>query len=152
MFWVAVTPSGSGTSLSAGTVSSGYVAAKRADIQFPGITFTNAGAGLMAFSLSGSSYYPSTAYSLIGTSGPSGIHMASPGVGPQDGFTEYTPGYGRPRWGDYSTALATGTTFVFATNKINQTCSAGQFAATFTCGGTRDSTANWGTSVNTLPA
>ncbi len=152
VFWVAVTPSGSGTSLSASTVQSGYLAAKQADIQFPGITFTNTGKGLMTFSLSGSTYYPSTAYSLIGTSGPSGIDMASAGVGPQDGFTEYTAISGRPRWGDYSTALATGTTFFFATEKINQTCSARQFAATFTCGGTRDSTANWGTSVNMLSA
>ena len=152
VFWVAVKPSGSGASLSAGTVQSGYLAAKQADIQFPGITFTNKGAGLMTFSLSGSTYYPSTAYSLIGTNGPSGIQMASAGAGPQDGFTEYTAISGRPRWGDYSTALATGSTFFFATEKINQTCSPSTFAATFTCGGTRDSTANWGTSVNTLPA
>ena len=152
VFWVEVTPSGSGTTLSAGAVHSGYVAVKQADVQFPGITFTTTGAGLMAFSLSGSSYYPSTAYSLIGETGPSGIHMASAGAGPQDGFTEYTPFYARPRWGDYSTALASGSTFFFATNKINQACSAGQFKATFTCGGTRDSTANWGTSVNRLPA
>jgi hypothetical protein len=150
VFWVSAIPSGSGASLSASTAISGYLAAKGADIQFPGIAFTNSGKGLLDFSLSGSAYYPSTAYSMVGSNGPSGIYMASAGVGPQDGFSEYTPTYHTPRWGDYSTALATGTTFFFATEKINQSCSPGQFKATFTCGGTRDATANWGTSVNRL--
>lgn len=150
VFWVTATPSGSGTGLSASGVQSGYLAAKHANIQFPGIAFTNTGKGVMDFSLSGSAYYPSTAYSLVGANGPSGIHMANAGVGPQDGFIEYTPTYHRPRWGDYSTALATGSTFFFATEKINQSCTPGQFKVTFTCGGTRDSTANWGTSVSRL--
>ena len=150
--WISATPSGSGSALTASTVSSGYLAAKGADIQFPSIAFTNGGAGVMNFSLSGSAYYPSTAYSLVGATGPSGIHMAKAGVGPQDGFTEYTATYGRPRWGDYSTALATGTTFFFASEMIDQSCTLAQFQATFTCGGTRDMTANWGTSVSRLPA
>ena len=151
VLWVTATPSGSGSSLTAAGVSSGYLAAKGADIQFPSIGFTTAGAGVMDYSLSGSAYYPSTAYSLMTSTGPAGVHMASPGAGPQDGFTEYTAAYGRPRWGDYSTALATGSTFFFASEKIDQSCSPGQFKATFTCGGTRDLTANWGTGVIRLP-
>ncbi len=151
VFWATATPSGSGSALAASNVDSGYLAAKHADIQFPGIAFTSTGAGLMDYSLSGSSYYPSTAYSLVGANGPAGVHMANVGVGPQDGFSEYTPSYHEPRWGDYSTALATGSTFFFATEKINQSCSPGQFKKTFTCGGTRDVTANWGTSVSRLP-
>ena len=150
VFWADATPHGSGTALTATTVGSGDLAAKSADIQFPALSFTNTGTGVMAYSLSGQSYYPSTAYSTVGSNGPAGIHMANAGVGPQDGFSEYTPTYHRPRWGDYSTALATGTTFFFATEKIDQSCTPGQFKMTFTCGGTRDATANWGTSVSKL--
>ncbi|HVC14342.1 MAG TPA: hypothetical protein VND62_05725 [Acidimicrobiales bacterium] len=149
--WFSVAPQGSGSELSAGSVGSGFVWAPGVNDFFPGIAFTNDGAGVMDYAMSGSSLYPSTGYSILGTNGPTKtLHLARQGAGPADGFSEYTAGYNRPRWGDYSTAVATGGTFFFATEMINQSCSVPQYIATFTCGGTRDIEANWGTSVNKL--
>ena len=151
--WFRVVPTGSGSTLSATNVASGLVSAPSANVYYPSIAFTKAGKGIMDYVLSGTTFYPSTGYSFVGTTGPtSTIHVARLGVGPADGFSEYTPSYDRPRWGDYSTALATGTTFFFAAEMVNQSCTVAQFQATFTCNGTRDRTANWGTSVNVLPA
>ena len=155
--WFALTPSGSGKTLSATKVSSGDVALAGADVMFPSIAFTTSGAGLMDMSLSGRSYYPSTAYTTLTSNGQfTTVHIAFMGQGPQDGFTEYT-GYGtpfyEPRWGDYSTAVANGTTFSFASEVIAApNCSVTAFVRTFTCGKTRDLFANWGTSVSTLKA
>ncbi|MHB1553072.1 MAG: hypothetical protein ACYCSX_12345 [Acidimicrobiales bacterium] len=155
--WFSMKPSGSGHTLSASTVASGDVALAGADVMFPSIAFTTSGKGLMDMSLSGPSYYPSTAYTTLTSSGPAAtVHIAFAGAGPQDGFTEYT-GFGtpfyEPRWGDYSTAVASGTTFYFASEAIAApNCSVTAFLRTFTCGGTRDLFANWGTSVSALPA
>ena len=151
--WFRVVPKGSGSGLSATTEAAGVVSAPTASVFFPSIAFTDGGSGIMDFALSGKTFYPSTGYSFVGTTGPTPtIHIARLGAGPADGFSEYTPTYDRPRWGDYSTALATKTTFFFAAEMVNQSCTVAQFKATFTCGGTRDRTANWGTSVNKLPA
>lgn len=153
IMWVRLVPSGSGPALTASDVSSGYVSAPAVNAFFPGISFTNSGRGVMDYALMGPGYYPSTGYSLLSAHGTTGtLHVARLGAGPQDGFSEYTATYDRPRWGDYSTALATGTTFYFAGEMVNQSCTVSQFEATFTCGGTRDIEANFGTSVNKLPA
>lgn len=150
--WARITPTGSGSSLTATNVASGIVSGSAVDVYFPSFAFTDSGQGILDYALSGTGYYPSTGYSMVGASGPtSTIHVARAGAGPQDGFSEYTPTYDRPRWGDYSTSVATGTTFYFAAEMITQTCTVKQFEATFTCGGTRDIEANWGTSVNRLP-
>jgi hypothetical protein len=150
--WFRVKPTGSGATLTVKTVASGYVSAPAsANDFFPSIAFTTTGKGVMAYVISGRGYFPSTGYSLLGANGPTRLlHIARAGVGPEDGFSEYTPTYNRPRFGDYSAAIATGTSFFFATEMINQTCSVAQFEATFTCGGTRDLQANFGTSVNKL--
>ncbi len=149
--WFRVTPTGSGSSLNAANEASGYVSAPAVNDFFPSISFTNSGKGVMDYVISGSGYFPSTGYSTVGPTGPTRIlHVARAGVGPEDGFSEYTATYDRPRFGDYSTAAATGTTFYFASEMVNQTCSVTQFKATFTCGGTRDLQANFGTSVNKL--
>ena len=151
--WFRVTPSGSGSTLTTRTVVSGYVAAPTVNDFFPSIAFTKTGKGVMDYVLTGKGYYPSTGYSFVGASGPTPtLHVARPGVGPADGFSEYTATYDRPRWGDYSTAVATGTTFFFAAEMVNQSCTVTTFKATFTCHRTRDLEANWGTSVNKLPA
>ena len=140
--------------LAPSSVTTGYVSAKGADVQFPVFAVTPAGTGVLGYSLSGATNYPSTAYSLVARDSVIGpVHIARAGVGPQDGFTEYQ-GYGsssyRPRWGDYSGAAVVGNSVTFASEMVNQSCTESQFLADFSCGGTRDLFANWGTSVNML--
>src|SRR5579885_1890304 len=78
----------------------GYVTASHADMEFPSLAASSDGNALMTFTLSGSDYYPSSAYVWI--SGKQSIHITAAGKSPQDGFTEYL-GYPpvsntRPRW------------------------------------------------------
>lgn len=152
--YFSVKPAFSGTALAPSGAQTGYVSAKSAEVQFPVFAVTPAGTGVLAYSLSGTTYYPSTAYSLVSGDAVTGpVHIARLGAGPQDGFTEYqsygTSSY-RPRWGDYSGSAVDGNSVVFAAEMIYQSCTDKQFTADFTCGGTRDLFANWGTSVNTL--
>lgn len=150
-----VTPALSSGGLNPSTLTTGYISPDGANAFFPAIAITATGAGLVAYALSGSGYYPSTAYSLVaaGDSVAPAVHVASAGAGPQDGFSEYqdlgTSSY-EPRWGDYSAAVVDGSTVSFASEKINQSCTDSQFQADFTCGGTRDLFINWGTSVNQI--
>ena len=154
--------------------SQAYVTVMHEDLEFPAMAATgspsqdggNNGA-IITFTLSGHNYYPSTAYGrLTSTSGGlTGrvINIADLGQSPQDGFTEYQclntasptamcPGASasyRPRWGDYSWAIASGDKIYFATNYIQYpNCSPAAFAIDPTCGGTRGQMANWGTSIN----
>jgi hypothetical protein len=71
-------------------------------------------------------------------------------VGPQDGFTEYlnfSGGFPRPRWGDYSAAVTQGSTIWIANEVINQTCDDTEFNSDPTCGGTRTALGNWSTQI-----
>jgi hypothetical protein len=156
--WFTMTPNLFNGNLQLWHPSSGFLSAKGANTYFPSITFDNTGTGLMTYGLSGTNYYPSSAYTFLNQWGPTGsIHIARAGVGPEDGFTEYTPSYNRQRWGDYATAVSDGNTFYFADEMINQSCTDAQYdpftkTGTFTCGGTRDLFGNWGTAVMSLPA
>lgn len=149
------TPILDASGLQTSTVSTGYLSPRGASAFFPAIAITPSGSGVITYGISGSGYYPSTAYSIISGNDAvsSTTHVAALGVGPQDGFTEYqslgTPYYS-PRWGDYSAAQVVGDSVAFATGMINQRCTDAQFAADFTCGGTRDLFINWATSVNHL--
>ena len=151
-----VTPALSAKGLTASLVRTGYISPSGADAFFPAVAVTPSGRGVINYVMSGPGYYPSTAYSLVtpGDQVDSAVHVAALGAGPADGFSEYqnfgNPNYYRPRWGDYSGAQVVGNSVVFASEMVNQTCSDSQFAADFTCGGTRDLYANWGTSVNVL--
>ncbi len=55
----------------------GYVTAAHADIEFPSIAGTDSGSALMAFTLSGSNFYPSTAYTMLTSSNV--IHITALG-------------------------------------------------------------------------
>jgi hypothetical protein len=151
-----------------------YVTAMHEDLTFPAIASGGcAGCNLRAiitFTLSGNGgpthadkggFYPSTAFGRISISShgliPSVVNIADLGMSPQDGFTEYrnftTPLY-RPRWGDYSWAIAlpnSGGEIFFATNYIQYpNCADSAYAVDPSCGGTRAPFANWGTSVNVV--
>ncbi len=149
----------------------GYVSAAHEDLEMPAVAGEGTGgnnAAIMAFTLNGNGgpraglhagLYPSTAYgrltaTSLGLNG-SVINIADPGQSPQDGFSEYQgyPGPTRPRWGDYSWAiyLPDGSDRLYFANEYIQypNCTGKAFTLTIgTCGGTRDGSANWGTSVN----
>jgi hypothetical protein len=154
--------SATGTSFSVS--NEGYVTASGADIEFASIAATDSGSALMALTLSGSNYYPSTAYTWL-TMSTGVIHITALGKSPQDGFTEYlgyTGTYGtlttRPRWGDYSAAIFVPTMgsagggqgkIYFATEYIQSpNCAKLPLANGLACGNTRTTFSNWGTSVN----
>lgn len=146
-----------GAGISAAAIhNQGYLAAPGENIEFGSIAVTSAGQGLISFTLSGPDFFPTSAFALIDAGGVGPVQVAALGQSPQDGFSEYRrlglPTY-RPRWGDYSMAVAVGDRFVFASEYIEfANCSDAVFATDRTCGGTRSRSANWGTSVNVLAA
>lgn len=153
--WFAVTPSWSGSTLGGLVTSQGYVAVQNNNVAFPAVAANATGTVLVAFSLVGPNYFPSSAFARLSTTtGTGNVQLAFAGVGPADGFTGYIsldPGDGGvERWGDYSAATADEAgNLWFATESINQSCSFATFVSTptFDCGGTRTLLANWGTTI-----
>jgi hypothetical protein len=100
-------PSSTSTSVSAAVTKQGYIATSQ-NVMFPSFAISNGGSGVIGFSLSGPSYFPSTAYVTVsGTTTIGGsVHIAGPGKAPEDGFSGYRAfgGDGVARWGDYSAA------------------------------------------------
>jgi hypothetical protein len=133
----------------------GYVAVPNNHITYPAVAATADGRGAMAFTIVGPDFFPSAGYaSLDAVAGIGEVKFAAPGVGPQDGFSEYQAYYSdgspRPRWGDYGAAAVDGNSIWIASEYIGQTCTLAQWTADFTCGGTRGSQANWGTRISQL--
>lgn len=115
-----------------GDYQAGYVSVRGNNVFYPSIGVNDEGEGVMAFSLSGADFSPSSAYVRINKNGVSSIGIAAAGVAPEDGFTGYPQfgGFGSGRWGDYTAAVADGNTIWFASEHIP--------------GGRR---ANWGTFI-----
>ncbi|MDQ2944074.1 MAG: hypothetical protein M3R21_10460, partial [Candidatus Dormibacteraeota bacterium] len=152
-----VNPGLSSSGLTASITRQGYLVAPGNDVTFPSIGVNSQGHGVISFTLSGPDYYPTSAYATIDRSGAGGVKVAALGQSPQDGFTEYEfgneprPNQWRPRWGDYSAAVADGQTIYFAAEYIQYpNCSNQAFKTDPTCGGTRSPFANWGTAINKL--
>jgi len=116
-------------------VNQGYLGVTGANVTYPALAVTSAGDGAMAFTLVGSSNYASAADILFSNSGPVGtIHLTAPGVGLQDGFSEYkyyspfAPGPNgeppppRPRWGDYGAADEDNGSIWIASEEIHNNC------------------------------
>src|SRR5215831_2947990 len=150
--------------------SQGYISAMHEDLEFPAFAAgASNGRAIASFTLNGNGgtagadnggFFPSSAFGrLTSTSGTllqSTINIADLGQSPQDGFTEYqnypspTPAF-RPRWGDYGAAVLMGGRYYFASEYIqspNCVPPAFKLNTLGICGGTRNSQANWGTSVN----
>jgi hypothetical protein len=112
----------------------------------------------MAINVVGRDWFPTAAFAVVDGSGVHGIHVASAGVGPQDGFCEYDfqncagtdPPTKRPRWGDYPAAVASGDSIWIASEYIAQTCTLSQYRVDFTCGHRRGLSANWSTRVSKI--
>ena len=137
-------------------IGQGYLAVSGNNVNYPSIATLPNGQGVMAFTLVGSDCYPSSAYAPVsvmpdtpGSISVGDVNVASAGLGPQDGFTEYKAFTNRPRWGDYTAAAADGNTVWLGTEYIGQTCNEATWLATnFRCAETRTQLGNWGTRIS----
>jgi hypothetical protein len=103
--------------LAASVLSQGYLVVDRNNLTRPAFGINAKGNGAIAVSLVGPDYYPSAAFAPIrpvynstGTlAGYSALllQLSAAGAFPQDGFSGYE-GDRIARWGDYSTAVASG--------------------------------------------
>jgi hypothetical protein len=130
----------------------GYIAARNNNLIYSSIGLDKAGEGFITATLVGPDFFPSAAYIPFHRSRGTGfLHVASAGLGPQDGFTEthfFTDPFFRPRWGDYSATSTDGHNIWLASEYIAQTCTLDEYWADTSCGGTRSALANWGTFIS----
>jgi hypothetical protein len=122
------------------------------DMTYASVGVLPNGRGVMTFTLTGDSTYPSAAYASLDASvGMGDIHVAASGAGAWDGFTSYvTFGSGRPRWGDYGATAVDGNNIWVASEYVAQTCDYATYFADPTCGSTRAPLGNWSTHVSKL--
>jgi hypothetical protein len=133
--------------------TNGYIAIPGNNVTYPATAASQSGRGIVAFTLTGTDYFPSAAYaSLDALAGAGEVKLARAGSGPQDGFSGYPQYSNRPRWGDYGAAVLDGTNFWIASEYIGQTCTLSDWLADFTCGHTRAQLGNWGTRLSKLSA
>jgi hypothetical protein len=140
--WFIVKPSVATGSLTAKMAMQGYLGQAGADLTYPAIGATASGRGVMAFSYTGDSQFPSAAYApidaLVGT-GP--ISVAAAGAATDDGFTSYKAQVGNPprtRWGDYSAAAVDGGSVWIASEYVAKACDYPTWGGPFFAGGTGD--------------
>jgi len=161
--WFIVTPSLSSTGVSAALATQGYLGVAGADLTYPAIGVTPSGRGVMAFTLTGDSTFPSAGYAALDAQvGVGDVHIAAAGLGVDDGFTSYKAFVGNPprtRWGDYGAAVVDGNSIWIASEYIGQTCSFAEYTlgvsptslgAFGSCNATRTSLGNWGTRISKL--
>lgn len=122
------------------------------DMTYPTVGVLNNGKGIMSFTLTGDTDYPSAAYAPLDAHvGMGDVSVAAAGAGPWDGFTSYAVfGSGRPRWGDYGYTAVMGNSIWAASEYIAQTCDYTTYFADPTCGGTRAPLGNWSTHISKL--
>jgi hypothetical protein len=148
----------SGGVLKGNVLSQGRLAVPGNNLTFGAFGVDAAGKATMALNLVGSDYYPSQGYVTFDSSyRPSPVHVSGNGVGPTDGFTEYTDFSDstdtlRPRWGDYAaTAFDPVTGSLWIGNEyIAQNCTVATYQTDPTCGGTRSRYGNWSTRVSEI--
>jgi hypothetical protein len=126
-------------------VNQGYLGATGYDLTYPAIGVTESGRGVMAFTATGDSLYPSAAYAAIDAKvGVSTWDVVPGGQGAatDDGFTGYRaqefPNPVRPRWGDYGAAAVDGNTIWIASEYIGHACNYTDWGGPFFVGGTGD--------------
>jgi hypothetical protein len=125
-------------------ILSGYLGASGHDFTYPAIGVTASGRGVMAFTDTGDTTYPSAAYApidaLVGVGAwndvPGGVGAAA-----ADGFTSYKLQVGNPprtRWGDYGAAAVDGKSIWIASEYIASSCDYADWGGPFFAGGTGD--------------
>jgi hypothetical protein len=126
-------------------VLSGYLGASGHDFTYPAIGVTASGRGVMAFTDTGDTTFPSAAYAPIDASAGVGAWADVPGgtgAAADDGFTGYKqqrfPNAIRPRWGDYGAAAVDGNSVWIASEYIAHTCEFTDWGGPFFAGGTGD--------------
>ena len=98
--WFDVRPSLDGDLIGSARIRrQGYVARKGAYVLYPALQADAAGRAAMGVTLTGSTLYPSTAYTVLGAGQPAfgGLTVAARGTGPYDPKAT--------RWGDYGWAV-----------------------------------------------
>jgi hypothetical protein len=151
-------------------VLQGYLGAAGHDFTYPAIGVTANGRGVMAFTDTGDTTYPSAAYASIDAIAGIGTwNDIALGAAPDDGFTSYKSQVGNPprtRWGDYGAASVDGNSIWIASEYIGGSCDYSSWGGPFfglsgdnllgTCGGAshgpgvRTALANWSTRISEL--
>ena len=110
IYWFKVNVDAAGKSgqIKASIAQQGYLARVGTYLSYPTVAVNAKGKGVIAFSIGGDAFYPSTGYAVLDDGGAGSIHVAGAGQVPQDGFTGYFffGGEGVTRWGDYGAAVA----------------------------------------------
>jgi len=142
--WFIVKPDVSTGSLAAKVALQGSLGASGHDFTYPAIGVTSSGRGVMAFTDTGDSTYPSAAYApidaLVGV-GPWNDVTGGGGAAQDDGFTSYKSQVGNPprtRWGDFGAAAVDGNSIWIASEYIAHTCVYTDWGGPFFFGGSGD--------------
>ena len=137
--WFIVNPSASKV------VMNGYLGATGHDFTYPAIGVTASGRGVMAFTDTGDSTYPSAAFASIDALAGVGTWddvTGGQGAAADDGFSGYKaqnfPNPIRPRWGDYGAAAVDGNSVWIASEYIAHTCNYIPWGGPFFAGGSGD--------------
>jgi hypothetical protein len=136
--WYAINPSSSKVALQ------GYLGAQGYDFTYPAIGMTSSGRGVIGFTATGDTLYPSAAYAPIDANVGTGAWNVVPGgtgAAPDDGFTSYKAQVGNPprtRWGDYGAAAVDGKSVWIANEYMAGACSYTDWGGPFFAGGTGD--------------
>jgi hypothetical protein len=143
--WYIVKPDTSTGSLLAKLALQGYLADADHDFVYPAIGVTASGRGVMAFTATGSTTYPSAAYAPIDASAGAGAWNVVPGgegAAADDGFSGYKqqrfPNPIRSRWGDYGAAAVDGNSVWIASEYIAAACDYTTWGGPFFVGGSGD--------------
>jgi hypothetical protein len=125
-------------------VKQGYLGATGYDFTYPAIGVTASGRGMMAFTATGDTLFPSSAYAPIDANvgvGDWNVVPGGEGAAPDDGFTSYKSQVGNPprtRWGDYSAAAVDGNSIWIASEYIASVCNYTDWGGPFFVGGSGD--------------
>jgi hypothetical protein len=126
-------------------VRTGYLGASGHDLTYPAIGVTPSGRGVMAFTDTGDTTYPSAAYAPIDALAGVGAWNDVPGgagAAADDGFSGYKqqnfPNPIRSRWGDYGAAAVDGNSIWIASEYIASSCGYTDWGGPFFAGGTGD--------------
>lgn len=149
--WFILRPSAGFGTPTATVDNQGYLGDPNLDMTYGSVAALQSGRGIMSFTATGPSNYPSVAFvTLDEKTGPGDVQITTPGVGANDGFTGYFLGGFDPRWGDYGAAVPDGNSIWFAQEYIGQTCTLTQYEASTpfgTCSATRAALGNWDTRI-----